>query len=167
MSFTITSTNPATQGCPFELRAVKTMPSLSEDSEAFTANLYMDGKKIAAVLNEGQGGPHRYEVSDQVRFDAASAWAEEKHGDYEPLDTAISELVTEARYVKLAKAHAKQGFPITVVVPCRPYRGLSEDAGPIYSESAIVGVRDSAQIDEFVKGIEEAGPHFVLTAEAA
>lgn len=43
----------------FELKNIKISKSQSEETIAFTADLYVDGKKIAHVSNSGQGGAHR------------------------------------------------------------------------------------------------------------
>jgi hypothetical protein len=40
-----------------ELRNVRHSPSLSQETNAFTAVLYVDGRKAAEVRNAGQGGP--------------------------------------------------------------------------------------------------------------
>jgi hypothetical protein len=40
-----------------QLKAVRHMESLSEETNCFTANLYVEGKKIAECGNHGHGGP--------------------------------------------------------------------------------------------------------------
>ena len=42
-----------------ELKSFKEHKELSDDSLAFSASLWIDGKRTAIVTNEGQGGPHR------------------------------------------------------------------------------------------------------------
>lgn len=44
----------------FELKAIKLAKSLSHETPAFTAKLYMDGKPVALVENRGTGGPNIY-----------------------------------------------------------------------------------------------------------
>jgi len=39
-----------------ELKKIKHYPKLSEETEAFTAELYVDDKKVADVRNDGRGG---------------------------------------------------------------------------------------------------------------
>ena len=39
-----------------ELKNIKHSPSLSEETEAFTASLYIDGKKVGNCTNRGHGG---------------------------------------------------------------------------------------------------------------
>lgn len=43
-----------------ELKNIKHSPSLSEETNAFTANLYIDGKRAAYVKNDGQVGSTSY-----------------------------------------------------------------------------------------------------------
>jgi hypothetical protein len=40
----------------FELRKVKCYPELSEETECFTAEFWVDGEQIAVVKNDGHGG---------------------------------------------------------------------------------------------------------------
>jgi hypothetical protein len=37
---------------------------MSEETNAFVANLYVDGKKLCSVRNDGQGGNTNYYVDD-------------------------------------------------------------------------------------------------------
>jgi len=39
-----------------ELKAIKHFPSMSEETECFNANVYVDGKKVAYAENRGYGG---------------------------------------------------------------------------------------------------------------
>lgn len=48
---------PTTQ---IELRNIKVAENMSEETTAFTANLYINNKKIAFVRNEGRGGNTNY-----------------------------------------------------------------------------------------------------------
>ena len=41
-----------------ELKSVKLFEELSEETEAFTATLFVDGVRLADVSNRGSGGPH-------------------------------------------------------------------------------------------------------------
>lgn len=47
-----------------ELKNIKHCPSLSEETEAFTADLWINGKKIAYCKNDGQGGCTYYNTYD-------------------------------------------------------------------------------------------------------
>lgn len=52
-----------------ELKSIKQFPSLSEETNAFTANLYIDGKKAAYVKNDGQGGSTSYLAESKEVWD--------------------------------------------------------------------------------------------------
>lgn len=43
-----------------ELRNVKFISSMSEETNCFTASVYIDGKREGEVGNDGRGGCHRY-----------------------------------------------------------------------------------------------------------
>jgi len=46
-----------------ELKAVKYHADMSEETDCFSANLYLNGKKVCEVRNQGQGGPNFYDWS--------------------------------------------------------------------------------------------------------
>lgn len=74
-----------------ELKSVKHSPSLSEETEAFTAILWIDGAPAAECKNAGRGGPtdiHFYDHETCKRFHAyAEALpAREAHGMTIPMD---------------------------------------------------------------------------------
>jgi hypothetical protein len=43
-----------------ELKSLRTNERLSEETQCFSATLYVDGVKRGEVLNHGQGGPNEY-----------------------------------------------------------------------------------------------------------
>ena len=43
-----------------ELKNIKTNNALSQETICFSANLYLDGKKLGEVVNRGCGGSHEY-----------------------------------------------------------------------------------------------------------
>lgn len=54
-----------------ELRKFKHYPSMSEETECFIADLYVDGKKIGVAENSGKGGcndTHVFKREDWVAF---------------------------------------------------------------------------------------------------
>lgn len=56
-----------------ELKRLTTNARLSEETHCFAADLWVDGKKIGEVSNEGHGGCDRFH-GDQRAYDAANAW---------------------------------------------------------------------------------------------
>jgi len=58
-----------------EMRGVKIHKGLSHETIAFTGSLYLGGKRVAHVENEGQGGPNNCTFKDAKIGDAFFAWA--------------------------------------------------------------------------------------------
>jgi len=66
----------------FELKKVKRFPEMSEETECFVAQLWVDGKHIADVRNDGKGGSNDlhpmdgYTYEDIKEFDTLDAECE-------------------------------------------------------------------------------------------
>ena len=56
-----------------ELKNIKHMESLSEETNCYSATLHVNGKKIGTVSNAGHGGPDEFN-GDQAAFAKAEAW---------------------------------------------------------------------------------------------
>ncbi len=56
-----------------ELKAIQYAAFSSEETNCYTANLYVDGRKIGTVGNEGHGGPDHFH-GDHAAFAAADEW---------------------------------------------------------------------------------------------
>ena len=88
-----------------ELKNIKIVKELSEETICFTAFGYVDGIKTFTVSNRGHGGCHEYaeincEPDTRARFDEVDAWAKtlppQKFGDIElssDLDLMIDDLL--------------------------------------------------------------------------
>lgn len=68
-----------------ELKNIKVMSSLSEETNCYSASLYVDGKKIGDVSNRGHGGPDNF-YGDRAAFNAAEAWVK---ANMPPLETSM------------------------------------------------------------------------------
>lgn len=55
------------------LKSLKTMPSLSEETTAYTATVYVDGEKFAEASNSGQGGEDRIHPVGRFTYDDLAA----------------------------------------------------------------------------------------------
>lgn len=77
---------------PLELRKVKYSPTLSEETYAFTAEVWMDGKKVGTAQNHGQGGMTTiYPPSLEDTLAAMAAkMPKQQAGDFEYQPTADS-----------------------------------------------------------------------------
>ena len=132
-----------------ELKSVKTMPSLSKDSNAYTAKLYVDGEFIAVVGNEGNGGCDR--VYDKGRKgslgDAMRAY-----------DAACLRYLREAAPVNTSE----EGEP-----PVMENESLEDACGGIIERGMIV--KEIARLTRksivlFTDGLPKPGEHAPLSA---
>ena len=56
-----------------ELKAIRYAAFSSQETNCYSANLYVDGRKIGTVGNDGHGGPDHFR-GDHAAFAAADAW---------------------------------------------------------------------------------------------
>lgn len=88
----------------FELKNVNFYPRLSEETNCFVASLYVDGKMICTVKNDGHGGCDMHELAKgrtRAELQAVHDWvkANVPARDYEgitiqpDLDTVVDELL--------------------------------------------------------------------------
>lgn len=83
----------------YEIRKVSHMKSMSEETECFNLDLYVDGQKFANVGNDGHGGCHRVHPYSPFTWQDIEKVTEEMkedkflvNYDFEPFDTAVSTL---------------------------------------------------------------------------
>lgn len=69
-----------------ELKNIKHMESLSEETHCFSATLHVDGHKIGEISNHGHGGPDAFH-GDQATYDKADAWVAANMDPLEIADT--------------------------------------------------------------------------------
>jgi hypothetical protein len=103
-----------------ELKNIKFSEALSEETNAFTADLYINGKKVGYCRNDGRGGCtdyHAYNVQDREVIKKAEeyfkslpkAHSERFNFDYQPtLELAIGDLLDEWLLAKEQKKMKKQ-----------------------------------------------------------
>lgn len=56
-----------------ELKAVRYAAFASQETSCYTATLYVDGRRIGTVSNEGNGGPDLFH-GDHTAYNAADVW---------------------------------------------------------------------------------------------
>ena len=93
-----------------ELKSIKVYPSLSEETTAFNATLYVDRKKTALVENTGKGGCNSYyPTSAEAKEWLDAAWDHarkvETEFNFDQLDILISKMLVDHEYQKLCKNH--------------------------------------------------------------
>ena len=80
-----------------ELKAVKTAKHLSQETIAYSASIYVDGKRIGVVSNSGTGGGNQYDWLNQKAAKVGLSlqiWAKNQKTEYEydKLDQIINDL---------------------------------------------------------------------------
>ena len=114
--------------CPdgWELKALKTIAAMSDETHCFTARLYIGGKLACDVSNHGHGGPNMERwASDEAKAQAMTAVAGTQdlsaYGITDPLspdscfEITIGGMVNDALLMKEAKRFAKRGKYPSVV----------------------------------------------------
>ena len=83
-----------------ELKAVKTAKHLSQETIAYSASIYVDGKRIGIVSNSGTGGGNQYDWLNQKAAKVGlrlQIWAKDQKTEfeYDKLDQIINDLADE------------------------------------------------------------------------
>lgn len=161
---TVTTTNPKLAGCPISLASLQRTPSRAEETECFTATVRLHGRPVASASNDGRGGSNLYHVTERGGFEEAKRWAADRHPQFgeEAIDIVVSDLIGDAEETKIAKRNARQGFPVTLIVPCDPFHMVPGDEELSYAALEIFALRSVDQVDAAVADVADAGPHYVL-----
>ena len=90
---------------PLELKSVKFNAHFSRETHCFTATVYLDGKRIMKVENDGNGGAHNYyPFHGQSKESFRTMLDEAQEKAYESLDDSVRE---EYRSLLIDNPHAK------------------------------------------------------------
>lgn len=90
---------------PIELKNVKFNAHFSRETHCFTATVYLDGKAVMKVENDGNGGAHNYyPVHGQSKESFRAMLDEAQEKAYESLDDSVRE---EYRSLLINNPHAK------------------------------------------------------------
>jgi hypothetical protein len=91
------------------LRKLKVHLDMSEETTAFSAELYADGVKVAFVRNNGTGGCHEYHwydhgVGREMEI-AVHEWARKQplEFDFEHLDQIVSHMIAKKYHTQKPK----------------------------------------------------------------
>jgi len=100
------------------------VPSLSEESEAFSATVYLDGKRAGRVTNHGNGGCNLYDFDSREQRDTfmayARAWGADNDASVEPEDALIQQLCEDDECRKRGRRALAAGAVGLVVVYQKP-----------------------------------------------
>jgi len=129
------------------LKAYKEIKAMSEETPCFTANIYVDGRKIGTASNHGHGGPNDYHfATPEDREMVERVGAEYDPSKYGGLDTLIDDMCQDLDLTKIAKSHARKGFPVTVLIQSHgkeyPYHPtMGEGTFKHYGRTEVIGLR--------------------------
>lgn len=99
-----------------ELKNVKIHPDMSEETNCFSATLWVDGKRAASCRNDGRGGSTDVYFKDRklmlsvyqwCKDNPIRNWYREKEYIFDSLEARIDEMVIEVQYSKEFKAKEK------------------------------------------------------------
>ena len=71
----VLSNETKTESLTLELKSFKFYPRLSEETNCFDTNLYVDGKKVGYAKNSGTGGCTDYRIENKELSEKLEAWA--------------------------------------------------------------------------------------------
>jgi len=98
-----------------ELKSLKIYEAMSEETIAFTADVFIEGKKVAYAKNDGHGGStyyHSYPNANRDILAAAEKYCEglpkDKHGFSQSLESVIDEWVYRVYNEKENAKHQKK-----------------------------------------------------------
>jgi len=122
----------------YEIKNVRVNRSMSEETENFSLDLWVDGVKFASVGNDGRGGCHRthpyppFTMADIARVEAEMA--EDTFlvdSQYEKFDSAVNTLMSLADALKVLRkgaAFIRDGEVLTMA-----YRGKKAPDEALYA----------------------------------
>lgn len=93
-----------------ELKNVKNHPDMSQETPCFSATIYLDGKKIGSVQNNGHGGCNSYYWNDHTAAKRLTAWADQQptEFEFEKLDQIIDDLMNKQEILAQLKRWVKK-----------------------------------------------------------
>lgn len=150
-----------------EVRNVEINEKMSEETMCFSADILLDGRKVGAVMNRGNGGPNLYHglgEDDEQRLERlATEWVKANGVEpIEPVDNLIAMLVDQRQEHEEATQRFREGSAL-VVVYCTGWTAYEENAEP----GDLVGGRWSdIWMVGFPPGAEDKIPEFLQDREA-
>lgn len=90
------------------IRNYKPVDALSEETLAFTATIYLDGKRAGEASNHGRGAANRYHFSDHEQYKAflvyTESWGQANGVTVEAADALIGKLCEDYELTREARA---------------------------------------------------------------
>ncbi len=99
-----------------ELKKLKIANHLSEETIAFSAEVWVDGVLAAYAKNQGCGGCNHYDRMDHAAYDKFVDEAKRLHRGMESEDALVSDLMEAEEDKKIVLKYRKQGYNFVVKV---------------------------------------------------
>lgn len=98
------------------LKGIKIHHGLSEETWAYTASVYVDGKRVGEVSNSGHGGPDNLHVADKAKREVVEA-AQQQHspGQYGE-DVLFGDMLNEHLLMQDVKKMQRKGYAVVLVM---------------------------------------------------
>ena len=143
-----------------ELKKFRPHEDLSEETLAFSAQIWIDGKMSGHVRNRGCGGSHDYGFTDPETREALEAHARQVPGEkFEELDELIDWMIAKLEEARIVKANRQKGLPVTVLIQ----KGAYEVNGKtFYRDEYYVGITDLKFV-EALANKQKADKHRVVS----
>ena len=79
------------------LKNVKINSAVSQETNCFSASIYLDGKKVGTARNHGNGGPNFYDWEDRQAGAEVEAYADAQtlEFDFEKLDQIVEGMLAQ------------------------------------------------------------------------
>lgn len=144
-----------------ELRKLNIAKNLSEETLAFTAEVWVDGVLATHAKNQGCGGCNMYYDLDKEAAAKLEAEAKRLHPGPEGVDALIGDLIEAEEDRKTVAKMRRQGFTHVVKV----YGGKRTiGTEEFFLKTVVVGYTQESQLDGILKK-EKADKHVVLYPE--
>jgi hypothetical protein len=99
----------------YEIKKVEHLKGMSQETECFSLELYVDGKKFAHVGNTGHGGSHSVHPIPPFTWKDVQAVTEDMKKDkflvnyeFEPFETAVDTIFSMWQIAKTIKSSSKK-----------------------------------------------------------
>lgn len=91
------------------LKNVKIHPDMSDETNCFSASIYLDGKKVGKASNSGRGGCNRYDWNSREVGEKIQKWAsiQETRYEFDKLDQIVDNLLYKWEEIKYLKKACK------------------------------------------------------------
>jgi hypothetical protein len=91
-----------------ELKNIKVCEWMSEETLCFDASIYIDGKRVGTVHNDGHGGCNDYDIPQDVFNKLNEFCKKELNEDFEPIDSYLYDLIEKWEIDKQHKAWCRK-----------------------------------------------------------